>query len=209
MAGNSQDGTGDALVEHWKRMAEKHLVNENTAGALRAACTKVLGVFGDDWKGVDVRSLDVDDVLLRFQNKHHKDLTPQSLATYQSRFKTALNGYLEYLENPSGWRPKASKAKVSPVRPRPDAVSPSRSATVSPAEDNGDADDGNFSVPADTLTHRFPLSDGSLATLVLPVQLRKADVRRLTAFLDALAFEDDAGSAPRALMPGPSPEAVA
>lgn len=200
--GTIQDGTGAAVIEHWKRMADRHIVNENTAGALRAACAKVLGLLGDDWRTADLSTLDVDDILMRFENKHHKDMTPQSVATYKSRFKTALNGYLEYLENPSGWRPKASKSKV---RNRQDTTRAPRTENIGYTANGRDEGDDGIDSP-DTLTHRFPLNDGSLATLVLPLQLRKVDVKRLTALLDALAFEDDKAPPPKALPPGPGPE---
>lgn len=195
------DGSGDALVEHWKRMGETHRVNQNTAGSLRAACTKVLSAVSEDWKTVDVRTLDVDEALQRFENKYHREMTSQSLATYKSRFRNALTGYLEYLENPSGWKPKTGKPRGSSSgRSRGEASGD----TGTPNGAGSEVEYEHLAEP-DTLAHRFPLSDGSLATLVLPVQLRKADVKRLTAFLDALAFEDQPTlSAPRELNPGTS-----
>src|SRR5437588_9672429 len=86
------DGSGRALVEHWSWAAKRGLMNPNTASALRAASSQVLGVL-DDWQTVEVRSIDVDDLLTRFVNLRKKDFKPESLETYKHRFRQALNMY--------------------------------------------------------------------------------------------------------------------
>ena len=94
-----------SLVDHWNWAADKGLMNGNTAAGLRSASTQVLQVIGDGWETTDITALDVDDLLVRFQNLKKKDYTPQVLELYKKRFRKALVSYLSYLENPGAWKP--------------------------------------------------------------------------------------------------------
>src|SRR5512137_46600 len=102
----SIDTTGKALVDHWKWAADKGLMNPNTAGAWRAACTQVLSVM-DDWEKLDVRAMNVDDICLRFQNKRSKDFKPDSLDSYKRRFRQAAASFLDHAKDPSSWKAPA------------------------------------------------------------------------------------------------------
>src|SRR6266496_2402296 len=91
--------TGKQLVEHWAWAAEKGQMNRNTAGALRTACVHVLGAL-DNWEQIDVTSLDVDDVIRRFQNLRARDFNPTSLNAYARRFRNAVASFLEHAKDP-------------------------------------------------------------------------------------------------------------
>ena len=84
------DTTGQACVDFWKWAPQKGLVNGNTAIALRVACSQVLGLL-ENWETLDVAALDIEDVFSRFVNLKGKNFTPESLATYKSRFVRALS----------------------------------------------------------------------------------------------------------------------
>jgi hypothetical protein len=189
-----QDGTGAALLAHWKRMADTHQVNENTAGALRAASVKVLGAI-EDGQIVDVRKLDVEDALRRFENKHHKDMTPQSLATYKTRFRNAVKMYTDYLANPSGWKPPASKARTARGG-RQEAPATNEQGE---AENGAAPPAGATLLPptAGLISYPYPLRTGLLVTLMLPADLTKREATRLNGFIESLAIEETP-----ALMPG-------
>ena len=98
-----------SLVDHWTWAADKGLMNRNTAAGLRSACARVLEVLGDGWEQTDITDLNVDDILLRFQNLKKKDFVPQVLEAYKHRFRKAITSYFEYLENPGGWKPGAQE----------------------------------------------------------------------------------------------------
>src|SRR5437879_4202036 len=169
------DTSGKALVDHWNYAVEKGLMNANTAGALRAACTQVLGVL-DGWEFSDVRRLDVDDLCRRFQNKRNKDFKPESLETYKRRFALAVREFLKYADDPGSWR--------APGRERPVK-----------RERRGEANGGGLEGAAgpltlnELLTYPFPLREGRIAQLRLPADLKMAEVRRLTAYLKTLAVD--------------------
>src|SRR5580692_12446812 len=57
-----------SLVDHWTWAANKGVMNPNTAAGLRAACTQILAVVGEGWEDTDVATLDVENLLIRFQN---------------------------------------------------------------------------------------------------------------------------------------------
>lgn len=176
------DGTGRALVQHWNWTARKGLMNKNTAGALRAACTQVLSV-DDNWETLDVRTLDVEDLLRRFEILRKQDFTPQSLAAYKSRFRKAAESYLDYLDNPSAWRPEVKERRP---RHKPDAPQPRRRVaagdvtTLAPETRPEDAG---------MITYPFPVRQGVVARISLPRDLKTAEARRLASFIESIAMD--------------------
>lgn len=177
----AEDGTARAFVEHWDWVSARGLLNRNTALALRAAAGRVLQIEGSDWESVDVRNLDVEELLGRFANLAKQDFAPQSLATYQSRFRKALSLYAEYLNNPAGYRPhlrgRATAAAGIPVAP-PDRGRSARSTISSRVSSaKGSA----------MVKYPFPIRTGVLAELLLPVDLRPDEAGRLGAFITSLA----------------------
>jgi hypothetical protein len=178
------DTSGKSLVEHWKWAADKGLMNSNTASALRAACTQVLGVL-DGWETLDIRTIDVDDVCKRFQNKRNKDFKPDSLDAYKRRFGQAVKLFLEYVSDPSSWK-------------APSQERPARKERKSGAELNGESAStvaersSTASIASGLVEYPFPLREGRLAYLKLPVDLKQAEVKRLTAYLNTLAVDAEA-----------------
>jgi hypothetical protein len=180
----SIDTTGKSLVAHWGWAAGKGLMKANTAAALRAACSQVMSAR-DDWQTVDVRTLDVDDTFQRFQNKRAKDFTPESLEAYKRRFAQAVRRFLEYADNPSGWKFESREPAKREKKPNGDH----QDAAVNGAEVA--AERRPSAPPASGLVeYPFPLRAGRLAYMRLPADLTTAEVKRLTTFLESLAFEE-------------------
>jgi hypothetical protein len=178
------DTTGKALVDFWKWAGDKGLVNSNTASARRAACSQVLGVM-EDWETLDVSALNVDDVFRRFTNKRNKDFTPKSLGTYKSRFTNALSDFLAHSKNPESWKPSMQdRAATTTTRKAVKNGNGTTPPEPTPAKD--DVLPGRVGL----VEYPFPLREGRFAYLRLPVDLKAADVKRLTGFLNTLA--DDA-----------------
>lgn len=177
-ADTEHDGTGLGLVEFWHWAAQRGLMNKNTAGALRAVCVKVLEVEGDDLASVDLQTLDIEDLLKRFETLRKQKYKPQSLQVYKSRFRKAVEMYLGYLENPSGWRPDIQKRPVVRAGVR------RRQAHVLPGSPPADAG-------SELVEYPFPIRPGVIATLVLPADLKNRDLTRLNAFLRTLTEDDE------------------
>lgn len=109
-----------AVLEFHDYMARKGLMAKPTAMARKAALGKVLGVLSDD-EAQDVTSLNIDDVMTRFTHLEGRSYTPDSLTTYKSRVKSALDDFANYLSNPMAFRPSigGKKSRIKIVRSKP------------------------------------------------------------------------------------------
>lgn len=186
MTEQMMDGTGAGLLGFLTWAAERGALNASTAGAMKAAVSATLEVEGDDLSGMDVRKLDVEDLLDRFARKKGHKYSPDSLATYQGRFRRALEMYIEYLANPAGWKP-------------PKARSPRKAKSIS--KDNGSNAGATVGAqPAATptsasatdhqlITYPFPLRSGTTAYFQLPRDLPRSEVERMVGFLQSLAID--------------------
>lgn len=180
MTGQS-DGTGKGLVEFLDYVADKGLMNKSTAQARRSAVTKVLGI-DEDWESVDLRSLDLDDQTLRFETISKAELTPASLETYSSRFRSAVAEYLKYLDDPASYRPRRSQRRSSQAKRDEGSTSPRNGGRAGPDPEPQPRDD--------LVTYPFPLRPRTMAYLQLPPDLRPGEAERLANFVSSLAFQE-------------------
>ncbi|HVC22908.1 MAG TPA: hypothetical protein VNH82_05725, partial [Candidatus Dormibacteraeota bacterium] len=88
-----QRGTGLAFVQHWDWVAEAGC-RPAMAHAYRAAVSQILKL-DHGREDLEVQGLDVDALISRFRNL--SSLSPTSLSTYESRFRSALASYVSYL----------------------------------------------------------------------------------------------------------------
>lgn len=187
-----QEATGQGLIAFWPWAAKKGLVKEATAGARRSAVSEVLDALGEKPESVDIRKLDVEDALRRFENLKSPKYTPGSLATYKSRFRKAVDDYLAYVDNPSGWRP-GIKTRVGAThgsgKPSPRSVGgPSNQADSSASAAHHSP--SNLSSGPRLIEYPFPVREGVVALIRLPMDLRLSEAKRLGAWLAALAMPD-------------------
>jgi hypothetical protein len=157
-----------------------------TAKATRAAVSQILKIE-DNWENIDVRQLEVDSLIARFRNL--SQLAPNSLATYESRFRSGLESYLGYLDNPATYQPKGRKSTSREEKPRPKTkdkpfAGPSGSTRAS----------SPVPPPAGSarlVVYPFPVRPDIFAELKLPADLTVDEARRLGKFLEAVALSDD------------------
>lgn len=180
-----QRGTGLALVRHWDWVAEKGLMPRNTALSIRGAVFQILKIE-DGWETADVRRLDVDGLISRFRNL--SKLSPASLATYESRFRSGLDSYLAYLDNPTTYQPKsrASARRGVVQRPRPKKADESPSAPGQTADPAGPTVASSGSL----IVYPFPVRPNLFAELKLPSDLTLSEARRMGKFLEAVALSE-------------------
>lgn len=171
--------TGRALVDHWNWAAGKGLMNKNTAGALRAACSQVLAA-DENWETLDVAELDVERILHRFTNLRAKDFKPASLDSYKKRFRLARESFLDYSRDPGAWKPHMTERAPASEKTNGNG---STESTVRPARHEMSS--------SGMVEYPFPIRDGQNARLVLPRDLKSAEARRLAAFINTLATDFD------------------
>lgn len=200
-------GSGQAggVIEYLDSLVSKGRATTGAVAPLKTAFSKVLEtVDGESWEEVDVRSLDIDDYLTRFQNLTLGKYNEASYRAYRLRTQKAAEWYKNFLTQP-GWTPtfgkqtkKASDKKHTATKTRTSSAVESKEARQ-PAENSpaqaaeaGDRTHQNELRSSHTnglIAYPFPLSDGKLATLYLPTALKSVDAQRLSAYLQALVFE--------------------
>ncbi|MGP8248812.1 MAG: hypothetical protein ACLQNU_02575 [Candidatus Dormibacteria bacterium] len=185
-----QRGTGLAFVQHWDWVAEKGLMPRATALAYRAAASQILKIESG-WESIDVREVDVEALFARFRNL--SDLSPTSLATYESRFRSGLTSYLSYLENPASYQPRSRKTLQREDRSR----LKTKGADVQVEPPGGHGKQPASPAPASgarLVVYPFPVRPDLFAELKLPADLSVDEARRLGRFLEAVALNDAQGS---------------
>jgi hypothetical protein len=117
--------SGKDLLEFLDYMLSKGLGKVDTLKSRRIACGRIFDVVGQD-EVVDLRQIDVDHVMHRFQNLEGSKFSPGSLNTYKSRLRTSISDFLRYRENPSGFRAANQRTPRQPRKqPEVSAQSPS------------------------------------------------------------------------------------
>lgn len=183
--GHLRLGTARGLLEFLDWAGKHNLLNRNTVGGYRAAVKAVLSVE-DDLDELGIQELDVDALLARFTNAQSGEYSPGSLSTYKTRFAKAVQMYLEWLDNPEGFRPRVSKrSKSTTTRQSSGKPEAQQRPIEAPA---GDA--APKSSASRLLTYPFPLKSGEVAYLQLPPQLSSDDAHRLSKFVGSIAFDE-------------------
>lgn len=161
------DLSRSALLEFLDYLAAKGLMSKATVSARKAAAGQILGILEDD-EASDVTSLDLDHVVGRFQNLHGKKYTPQSLTTYKSRTRAAIEDFASYSANPLAFKPS--------LQNRERAKPKNEGQSAKPSVEKGDA-----KLEASVRTPHVPIASSN----ILPIPLR-AD---LTVFVQGLPFD--------------------
>lgn len=195
-------GTGQGLVEFFERAAGRGELNKTTALGIRSTARKVLAVESEDLSSVDVRALDVDDLLDRFVQLNRADYSEGSIDTYRSRFRLGIAMYIAWLDNDPGWKSPGRNAPAKrPARPRNgNGRVDSRKPREKPGSNTGPgtseqspAQAAHANASADrVMTYDVPLRPDLIVRLTLPIDLTAMDAKRLNTFINALAFSGTA-----------------
>jgi hypothetical protein len=97
-------GTGQGLLEFCDWAGERGDIHPATAKAFRSTAKNVLAVEFADLDMIDLRKLDVDDLLERFAKLKKADFGEGTIATYRSRFPQAVARYLAWLDDDPNWK---------------------------------------------------------------------------------------------------------
>lgn len=190
MSERAREGTAAGLQEFLDWAGRTGEMNPTTAGAWAVSSRRILELEGNP-DVIDVRQLDVDELLRRFENRHRMDYTSASLATYKSRFVSAVEAYIAWLDN-RPWKP-ATRAARKPARQRADDLDSKASREKSnqggQAGASTDAHPAHGSKPL-LVTYSVPLRPGLMVELTLPTDMTVGDANRVSAFVRALAFDE-------------------
>ncbi len=174
-------GTVEGLLAFCDYLIDKGYAASGAVGPWKSAVNQICeAVEGSDYVSSDVRGLDVEDYLRRWEIMERGNYKAESLASYGSRFRRALRAYGDYLEN--GTTPQLGRR--APRRSRDAADSAPRGQRATP-----DRNDRTTPQVADLVDYPFPLQSGQLGYVRLPRDLQRADAERLAAFVRTLVFE--------------------
>ena len=173
--------SGRKFAEHWAYAREKGLMNQSTASAVETAVRRVLATE-DDWEKVDINSINVDDLINRFNNLNANNFKPRSLRDYGQRFRRALTSYKSFLDDPGNWK-YASRGTTKRTTSPPGSV-----ADEETTPRDGDLS-GQTASPTPLQTYTYPFRDGVLARLDIPRDANTGEINRLIAWARTLASD--------------------
>lgn len=195
--GAAEEWTAKDVVAHVGWASENGYIAKATASAMATSVKKILEyTHGEEWATVDIRALDLEDLLPRFENLSKRDLSGQSMQTYEGRFLKALDSYRLHQEDPKGWS-SAMQAKARRTAPakKPggdgNEDGPNQTRTATGGSTKPSAQEARPISP-DLVAYPFPIRQGVIAYMHLPADLRPKEATRLKSFLDSLAI-DEAG----------------
>ncbi len=174
----------DDLLAFIAHASDKGLMPAATATALGVASRNVLDVLGTE-EADDLRRLDLDAVVKRFNNKRARDFNPASLKEYGRRVTRAVGLFLNWRDDPANFTVK-TRATSGSARKKGRVGQPESSAAAQPHEEESTArhDVGGF-------RSAFPIRPGVVVSVSnIPPDLTAAEAERLARFIRMLAAEE-------------------
>jgi len=176
------------LLDFLSHAGERGLMPAATAQALAVASRNVFGVL-DGGEQADLRSLDLDATIHRFNNKRARDFNPSSLKEYGRRVRRAVELYMKWRENPADFtvktRSSGQKARGNSKKNQATAVETGipQPVPVQHASIPEVVQPGGYS-------SAFPVRPGRVVTLSnVPEDLTTAEAERLAQFVMMLAVQ--------------------
>jgi hypothetical protein len=181
-----QDGSAQGLLDFLEYVVKRGYGSASAVSPWRSAARQVLQTVerSEDFADVDIRKLDLDEYLERFDTLARGKIKVESVQAYRRRFTNAVEAYLAFIQEgkPPTFRQGARRPKAEArAEPRPtDSAPPARPAPA----------DSQQAAPGDRMVeYPFPLASGQIGILRLPVRLDKTDADRLGAFVRTLVLE--------------------
>lgn len=175
-------GSIDGLLAFCDYLVEKGYAKPGMVNPWKSAVRQVFStVDGDEFGSIDVRSLDLEEYMSRFENMTKGKYKAESISSYRTRVRRALDAYQFFLAE---GRPPSFSRSASRRSKTVEGREPARNTGMPPEAPT-------TPVVASLVEYPFPLKSGQLAYLRLPKQLRREDADRLNAFIRALVLDQD------------------
>jgi hypothetical protein len=186
------DHSLEALKQFLHYIGDKGLIGGAQAQAWRVAVGKILQDVSDA-EAADVRKIDIDLALRKFVNRNPGKLSPNSLGEYKRRATAAIQEFISWTSDPTGYKPRAATGSRSPssgkrVGGLADREKSKASTTTSPPT-APISSEPPAPQPAGGLPLPYPLRPDFLAQVVIPRDLTMEEAKRLGAFLTTLAID--------------------
>lgn len=160
---------------------------------MRSALRRVFHtVYGPEWRHLNIRDIDIDGTMAKFAEVSEIDYTGHSLRSYKSRITRALQMYEESIV--------AAHNKKNSVHHSPEdeekAQRAKRNHYVHGTYLHGEAPRSHvvsyrYNGMHELISYPFPLSDGQIVRLHLPMRLGAKDAKRLISFIETITIDND------------------
>lgn len=144
----------------------------------------------DNWEETSVKSIDVEDYMARFANLTIGKYSSDSLTVYKSRINKVVGWYTQFLDKP-GWTPDVQRRNHPPKtveKPKSNSVQ-TATPTQSSSQHAHPQSMPQIANDPGRVLYPYPLIDGQLIHISLPVKLSKDDARRIAAFIESIAID--------------------
>jgi hypothetical protein len=174
----------DDLLEFLGHASQRGLMPAATAQSLAVAARNVFGILSDAER-TDLRQLDLDAVIKRFNNKRAKDFNPSSLKEYGRRVHRAVQLFRQWREDPANFSPKTRATAAARRKDRSAKAELNFPVAVEPGllQESGAPGGRGY-------RSAFPIRPGTVVTLDnIPNDLTADEAERLALFVKMLAVE--------------------
>ena len=97
------DGTAAGLIAFLEWAGSRGEINPATASSRAVAVRRVLEIENAPLESIDLRQLDIQDLLNRFETLKRLEYTSESMKVYKSRLRASVESYLAWLDKrPTG-----------------------------------------------------------------------------------------------------------
>ena len=178
------------LLDFMDYVQSKGLANPETSKNKKIAVARVLDIVGlgdDD----DLREIEVEDLLQRFENKAGTKLSPGSLQSYKSRVGSSIVDFLRFKENPSGFKMNGVKksGRLTRVLKKPETGKSSKDQQLPAIIPRPESADGNNEF---TLDFPIVLRQNLVVRIVgLPSDLKHHEARKIANVVNAMVSEEE------------------
>lgn len=177
------------LLKFMDYLGDKGIIKPATAKSRKIAAGKILSAL-DGHEKHDLRNLDREQAFTRFTNKSGKEFTPDSLTAYKSRFFSALDDFLRWVENPAAFKSSVSQRNTrnsneQSTLPK-SGIKILKTITPPQVSSNTNPHEGGLSI-----IFPIPIREGVVVKIHnLPLDLTRVEAERISAVIKALAVID-------------------
>ena len=182
-----------AVLDFLAHAGNRGMLPPATAGALTVACRTVFEILEAN-EAADLREVDLDKVVKRFENKRARDFNPSSLKEYGRRVRRAWALFTDWKNDPANFAPKtrttaAKKSDGKAAERAAEAATPPAVAPATPTVPAVKSPNAQLSTDVEgAYSTSFQIRRGHVVTICnLPLDLTREEAERLGAFVRLLS----------------------
>ena len=173
------------LLQFLDFLADKGLMNSQTASSRKVAVGALLGILSED-EAADVTKLDIDQVTQRFHNLKGNSFRPDSVKLYKSRAQSAIRDFAAYKKDPLSFKPALEQRASRNIDAKPKSPASDKTETTTSLPH------ASASFQTEGLVFPIPLRpDVTVKIAGIPPDLTQAEARKISNVIAALAISDE------------------